>query len=191
VDRFHIVSLCLSRSCTPSDLSKEAFVYFVCPTEIPQPPFALKYYSPNRTQSIVFRVLFQSTNKQTNHGGEGGGQISWVGSFSRTKREVLSGTKFDLIWILSVISEFSAIFWQFGIKYLNFGAKMSTTCLFKVNLGEGGGELGTPPLGGFGIGVGEKYSAHRLKNWDAFRPSILQRHISQSSESDPHSFCFV
>ena len=24
--------------------SKEVFVYFVCPTEIPQPPFAWKYY---------------------------------------------------------------------------------------------------------------------------------------------------
>jgi len=45
VDRFHIVSLFLSNPCTPSTLSKEAFVYFVCPTEIPQPPFAWKYYS--------------------------------------------------------------------------------------------------------------------------------------------------
>jgi len=44
VDRFHIVSLFLSNPCTPSTLSKEAFVYFVCPTEIPQPPFAWKYY---------------------------------------------------------------------------------------------------------------------------------------------------
>jgi hypothetical protein len=44
VDRFHIVSLFLSSPCTPSTLSKEAFVYFVCPTEIPQPPFAWKYY---------------------------------------------------------------------------------------------------------------------------------------------------
>jgi len=41
VDCFHIVSLFLSNPCTPS---KEAFVYFVCPTEIPQPPFAWKYY---------------------------------------------------------------------------------------------------------------------------------------------------
>jgi len=45
LDRFHIVSLFLSNPCTPSTLSKEAFVYFVlCPTEIPQPPFAWKYY---------------------------------------------------------------------------------------------------------------------------------------------------
>jgi len=44
VDRFHIVSLFLSNLCTPSTLSKEAFVYFVCHTEIPQPPFAWKYY---------------------------------------------------------------------------------------------------------------------------------------------------
>jgi len=29
--------------CTPSTLSKESFVYFVCPTEIPQLPFAWKY----------------------------------------------------------------------------------------------------------------------------------------------------
>ena len=43
-DCFHIVSLFLSNPCTPSTLSKEAFVYFVCPTEIPQPPFAWKYY---------------------------------------------------------------------------------------------------------------------------------------------------
>ena len=41
VDRFHTVCLFLSSPCT---LSKEAFVYFVCPTEIPQPPFAWKYY---------------------------------------------------------------------------------------------------------------------------------------------------
>jgi len=44
VDRFHIVSLFLFNPCTPSTLSKEAFVYFVCPTEIPQPLFAWKYY---------------------------------------------------------------------------------------------------------------------------------------------------
>ena len=46
VDHFHIVSPFLSHPCTPSTLSKEAFVYFVCPTEIPQPPgpFAWKYY---------------------------------------------------------------------------------------------------------------------------------------------------
>jgi len=44
VDRFHIVSLFLYNPCTPSTLSKEAFVYFVCPAEIPQPPFAWKYY---------------------------------------------------------------------------------------------------------------------------------------------------
>jgi len=44
MDRFHIVSLFLSNPYNPSTLSKEAFVYFVCPTEIPQPPFAWKYY---------------------------------------------------------------------------------------------------------------------------------------------------
>jgi len=44
VDCFHIVSLFRSNLCTPSTLCKEAFVYFVCPTEIPQPPFSWKYY---------------------------------------------------------------------------------------------------------------------------------------------------
>jgi len=44
VDRFHIVSLFLSSPCTPSTLSKEASVYFVCPTEISRPPFAWKYF---------------------------------------------------------------------------------------------------------------------------------------------------
>jgi len=57
VDRFHIVSLFLSNPCTPSTLSKEAFVYFVCPTEIPQPPFAWKYYefwlSPDMSYSQI------------------------------------------------------------------------------------------------------------------------------------------
>jgi len=39
------LSLCsVSIPCTPSTLSQEAFVYFVCPTEIPQPPFEWKYY---------------------------------------------------------------------------------------------------------------------------------------------------
>ena len=37
--------LFFSNTCTPSTLSKEVFVYFVCPTEIPQPPFSWKYYS--------------------------------------------------------------------------------------------------------------------------------------------------
>ena len=75
-----------------------------------------------------------------------GFQISWVGSFSRTKREVFSGTKVQLICILFVIFEFSATFWLFGTKYLNlsadilvFGAKISKSCLFKVNGGGGGG----------------------------------------------------
>jgi len=45
VDCFHIVCLFLSNPCTPSILSKEAFVYFVCPIQIPQPPFAWRYYS--------------------------------------------------------------------------------------------------------------------------------------------------
>jgi len=44
VDRFHLVSLFISNPCTPSTLSKEAFVYCVCPTEFPQAPFAWKYY---------------------------------------------------------------------------------------------------------------------------------------------------
>jgi len=44
VDRFHIISLFLSNPCNPSTLCKEAFVNFVCPTDIPQPPFAWKYY---------------------------------------------------------------------------------------------------------------------------------------------------
>jgi len=48
VDRFHIVSLFLSNPCTPSTLSKEAFMYSVCPTEIPQPPFSWKYYESLR-----------------------------------------------------------------------------------------------------------------------------------------------
>jgi len=45
---FHIVSLLLSNPCTPSTLSKEAYAYFVCPTEIPQPPFAWKYYTSSK-----------------------------------------------------------------------------------------------------------------------------------------------
>jgi len=77
---------------------------------------------------------------------------SWVGSFSRTKQEVHSGTKIYLIWILSVIFEFSATIWLLGTKYLIvgadiliFGAKISKSCLFKVNWGGGGGGgLGTP-----------------------------------------------
>jgi len=44
VHRFHIVSLFFSNPCTSSTLSKEAFVYFVYPTEIPQPHFVWKYY---------------------------------------------------------------------------------------------------------------------------------------------------
>ena len=51
VDRFHIASLFLSNPCTPSTLSKEVFVYFVCPTEIPQPPCAWKYYVVNSVWS--------------------------------------------------------------------------------------------------------------------------------------------
>ena len=53
VDRFYIVSLFLSNPCTPSTLSKEAFVYFVCPTEIPQPPFAWKYYCKYVCHSLL------------------------------------------------------------------------------------------------------------------------------------------
>ena len=55
VDRFNIASLFLSNPCTPSTLSKEAFVYFVCPTEIPQPPFAWKYYCLEGSVSHRFR----------------------------------------------------------------------------------------------------------------------------------------
>ena len=57
VDRFHIVSLFLSNPCTPSTLSKEAFVYFVCPTEIPQPPFAWKYYRRSQISRIFCHFL--------------------------------------------------------------------------------------------------------------------------------------
>jgi len=65
VDRFHIVSLFLSNPCTPSTLSKEAFVYFVCPTEIPQPPFAWKCYlslSLVRALSPYLSRRFQSAH---------------------------------------------------------------------------------------------------------------------------------
>ena len=64
VDRFH-VSLFLSNPCTPSTLSKEAFVYFVCPTRIPQPPFAWKYYlslSLVRALSPYLSRRFQSAH---------------------------------------------------------------------------------------------------------------------------------
>jgi len=44
VDRSHIFSLFLFQTMYSQYSSKEAFVYFVCPTEIPQPPFASKYY---------------------------------------------------------------------------------------------------------------------------------------------------
>jgi len=57
-DRFHIVSLFLHNPCTPSTLCKEAFVYFVCPTEIPQPPFAWKYYF---SQCILTPSIIQHT----------------------------------------------------------------------------------------------------------------------------------
>ena len=75
VNCFHIVSLFLSNPCTPSTLSKEAFVYFVCPTEIPQPPFAWKYYeSLNGAQSLGLKPLHLlcasfSTLKPENHRG--------------------------------------------------------------------------------------------------------------------------
>jgi len=48
----HIVSLFLSNPCTPSTLSLEAFVYFVCPTKIPQPPFAWKYYMRTENNTL-------------------------------------------------------------------------------------------------------------------------------------------
>jgi len=46
VDRVHVVSIFLSDLCspsTPSTLSLESLVYFVCPTKIPQLPFAWNY----------------------------------------------------------------------------------------------------------------------------------------------------
>jgi len=46
-------------------------------------------------------------------------KISVVGSFPGTKQEVLSDTKFDLIRILSLMYEFSAIFRHFGSRHLN------------------------------------------------------------------------
>jgi len=61
VDRFHIVFLFLSNPCTPSSLSKEAFVYFVCPTEIPQPPFTWKYYGPSTPIQRFFSMKTQSS----------------------------------------------------------------------------------------------------------------------------------
>ena len=82
------------------------------------------------------------------HEGGGGCRISWIGSFPRTKWEVCSGTKIDLIWILSVKFEFSATF--IGTKYLNFGAdilifgaKILQWCLFKRLIWEGGEGSGT------------------------------------------------
>jgi len=47
VDRVHVVSLFLSNLYTPSTpttLSLESFVNFVCPNKIPQLPFTWKYY---------------------------------------------------------------------------------------------------------------------------------------------------
>ena len=62
VDRFHIVSLFLSNHCTPSNLSKEVFMYFVCPAEITQPAFAWKNYQ-SLTPIVLFGILllFHST----------------------------------------------------------------------------------------------------------------------------------
>jgi len=64
-DCFHIVSLFLSNPCTPSTLSMEAFVYFVCHTEIPQPPFAWKYYTHDVDAVNMQPALEQGGGKQT------------------------------------------------------------------------------------------------------------------------------
>jgi len=53
VDRVHVVSLLLFNLCATSTLSKESLVYFVCPTEIPQLPFAWKYYLPGPLRVTV------------------------------------------------------------------------------------------------------------------------------------------
>ena len=48
VDGFNIVSLFLSNPCISSTLSKEAFVYFMCPTKIQQPPFeSFRFHNKN------------------------------------------------------------------------------------------------------------------------------------------------
>jgi len=44
VDHAHVVSPFLSNPFTSSTSNQESFVCFVFPTEIPQPPFAWKYY---------------------------------------------------------------------------------------------------------------------------------------------------
>jgi len=75
------------------------------------------------TQEVKYSFSgFVPTNKQTNKQNKpiGGGEVKSVGSFSRTKREGFSGTKFCLVWICSVIFEFSATFRLFG-TYLHFG----------------------------------------------------------------------
>jgi len=71
VDRLHIVSLFLSNPCTTSTLSKEAFVYFVCHTEIPQPPFPWKY--DIMTSAIFFceQVLACTESSSWARGGKG------------------------------------------------------------------------------------------------------------------------
>ena len=94
------------------------------------------------------------------YGWGGRNQISWVGSFPRTKREVFSGTKMYLIRILSVIFDFSATFWhqifEFWRRYFDFWRQNLEIMSFKVNGGWGEGVWGPP--GGFVIGVGKKNS---------------------------------
>ena len=68
---------------------------------------------------------------------------SWVGSFPRTKWEVLNGTKIELFLILSVIlnltPHFETQYLSFGAKVLILGAKISISCLFNVKRWRGGG----------------------------------------------------
>jgi len=88
VDRFHIVSLFLSNPCTPSTLCKETFVYFVCPTEIPQPPFAWKYYITNSGSHSHIRPHYQYTKNETTR--------SW--SERERKRDTRTHPKARLRW---------------------------------------------------------------------------------------------
>jgi len=96
-------------------------------------------------------------------GGESGGLNEQNGRFRVVQN-------FILFEFCSVIFEFSAVFglegkvFEFGRRYLIFGATFSRSCLFKVNR-EGGGCL----PGGFGIGVGKSYSGHPLKEVNLMR----------------------
>jgi len=87
----------------------------------------------------------------------GGCQTGEAGSFARTKREEVRGTKIHLF--------------EFGVKYLNFGARYLGFCAMYLNFGTahlnfgaiclnfcatfvGGGVVGSPRISV--IGVGEK-----------------------------------